>query len=169
MAKKTVANEIQEMIAAGAVAVENNKFSNADGTPMKVRSMESTNDPLEIGDEITIPTDYKVLGVDINGTKYPCTIAEVKAADGSERNMRFFPNSLAKNITPIDAEGRRMPKVKTTGEVASWYQEQEDVDHAMASLAGKTIVVKDAKQYTIKDYTSGENRNTRIYEYGWKA
>lgn len=170
MAKKNVATEIQDMIAAGeAVAVENNKFVDANGNPAKVRSMESTNDPLEVGDEITIPADYKVIGVKIGEGTYPCTVAEVKSADGSERNMRFFPNSLAKNITPIDGEGRRMPKVKTTGTVASWYAGKNTIDEAMAELAGKTIKVVGKETYTIKDYTTKENRTTSVFSYDWKA
>lgn len=170
MAKKNIANEIQDLVAAGeAVVVADNKFTGADGAPVKVRSMESTNDPLEVGDEITIPQDYKVIAVKIGEGSYPCTIAEVKSADGSERNMRFFPNSLAKNITPIDAEGRRMPKVKTTGNVASWYAGQDTVDNAMKELAGKTIVVSAKETYTIKDYTTKENRTTSVFAYDWKA
>ena len=170
MAKKNIATEIQEMVAAGdATVVADNKFSGADGAPLKVRSMESTNDPLEVGDEITIPTDYKVIAVKIGEGSYPCTVAEVKGADGSERNMRFFPNSLAKNITPIDAEGRRMPKVKTTGAVASWYSQKDTVDEAMKELAGKTLVVAAKTVYSIRDYNTKEIRQTGIYQYEWKA
>ena len=170
MAKKNIATEIQEMVAAGdATVVADNKFSGADGAPLRVRSMESTNDPLEVGDEITIPTDYKVIAVKIGEGSYPCTVAEVKGADGSERNMRFFPNSLAKNITPIDAEGRRMPKVKTTGAVASWYSQKDTVDEAMKELAGKTLVVAAKTVYSIRDYNTKEIRQTGIYQYEWKA
>lgn len=170
MAKKNIATEIQEMVAAGdATVVADNKFSGADGAPLKVRSMESTNDPLEVGDEITIPTDYKVIAVKIGEGSYPCTVAEVKGADGSERNMRFFPNSLAKNITPIDAEGRRMPKVKTTGAVASWYSQKDTVDEAMKELAGKTLVVAAKTVYSVRDYATKELRQTGIYQYEWKA
>lgn len=165
--KKTIANEIQEMLNSGATMVESNKFENADGTPMKVRSMEGLNDPLEVGDKVTVPEDFKVIAVDINGNKCPCTIAEVKAKDGSERNMRFFPNSLAKNFNPVDENGNRMPKVKTGGPVAKWYQEQESVDVAMNTLKNKPIVVLAVNTYKTKDYTSGEIRSTRVYEYGW--
>lgn len=170
MAKKNIATEIQEMVAAGdAVVVADNKFSGADGAPLKVRNMESTNDPLEVGDEITIPTDYKVIAVKIGEGLYPCTVAEVKSADGSERNMRFFPNSLAKNITPIDAEGRRMPKVKTAGAVASWFSQKDTVDEAMKELAGKTFVVAAKTVYSVRDYNTKEIRQTGIYQYEWKA
>ena len=61
MAKKNLATEIAEAIAAGAVAQPDNKFVDANGQPIKVRSMESTYDPLEVGHVLTIPTDYKVL------------------------------------------------------------------------------------------------------------
>ena len=60
--KKNIATEIQEMVAAGdATIVADNKFVDANGNPAKVRNMDSINDPLEIGDEITIPQDYKVI------------------------------------------------------------------------------------------------------------
>lgn len=169
MAKKNIATEIQELVAAGeATIVENKKFVDANGNPAKVRSMESTNDPLEIGDEITIPADFTVIAVKIGEGAYPCVMAEVKSTDGSERNMRFFPNSLAKNITPIDNEGRRMPKVKTSGAVATWYAGQDTIDAAMANLAGKTIKVTGKETYTIKDYTTKENRSTSVFSYDWK-
>ena len=42
MAKKNLATEIAEAIAAGAVAQPDNKFVDANGQPIKVRSMEST-------------------------------------------------------------------------------------------------------------------------------
>lgn len=169
MAKLTIAQEIQEMIKGGATEVANNKFSAADGTPMKVRNMDSSNDPLEVGDEITIPADFKVLNVKIGENAYPCTVAEVKSLDGGERPMRFFPNSLAKNIIPLDAEGKRMPKVKTTGKVAEWYAGFENVDDAMRDLAGKTIKVVGKETYNIRDYTTKEIRQTSVFSYDWKA
>lgn len=170
MAKKNIATEIQELVAAGeATVVADNKFVGSDGAPAKVRSMESTNDPLEVGDEITIPEDYQVIAVKIGEGNYPCVMAEVKSADGSERNMRFFPNSLAKNITPVDGEGRRMPKVKTTGTVASWYAGQDTVDNAMQGLKGKTLVVKGKTVHSYRDYNTKEIRQTGIYQYDWKA
>lgn len=172
MAKKSIEAEVQEMIAGGAVVVADNKFTSTDGSPLKVRNMESTNDPLEVGDEITIPADYKVLMVKFTDAEdapaYPCTVASVKSTDGSERNMRFFPNSLAKNINPVDAEGRRMGKVKTAGTVAKWYSTLELVDDAMKELAGKTIVVTAATNYSYRDYTTKEIRQTNIYQYDWK-
>ena len=169
MAKLTIAQEIAEMVNGGATVVEDNKFVGTDGNPLKVRNMDSTNDPLEVGDEITIPTDFKVVMVPIGESKYPCTIAEVKAADGADRNMRFFPNSLAKNIIPLDAEGKRMPKVKTSGKVAEWYAGFDNVDDAMRELAGKTIKVVAKETFNVRDYTTKEIRSTSVYGYDWKA
>lgn len=174
MAKKTVAVEIEEMVKAGnAVVVEDGKFADENGNPTRIRSMESMNDPLEIGDSFKVPTDYTVLKVKIGERTVPCTIVEVTEKDGTERNMQFFPNSLAKNITPLDAEGKRMPKVKTTGAVASWYADLGSkgmsVDEAMAQLAGKTIVVTAKETYTIRDYNTKTNRQTSILGYDWKA
>ena len=167
--KKNIATEIQEMVAAGdATIVADNKFVDANGNPAKVRNMDSINDPLEIGDEITIPKDYKVIAVKIGEAgSFPCTMAEVKCPDGSERNMRFFPNSLAKIVLPVDDQGRRMPKVKTTGAVATWYAGQDTIDAAMAGLAGKTIKVTGKETYSYRDYNTKEIRQTSVFSYEW--
>ena len=167
--KKTIAAEIEEMVAAGAQKVVDNKFTDANGNALKVRNMDLSNDPLEIGDEITIPADYQVIKVDINGNMYPCLIAEVKSADGGERNMRFFPNSLAKTVYPLTAEGTRGPKVKTTGDVARWYAGFESVDEALKEIAGKKVIKVTGKTgYKYRDYTTKEERSTNVYEYSWK-
>lgn len=166
--KKNIATEIQEMVAAGdATVVADNKFTDANGNPAKVRNMDSINDPLEIGDQITIPADFKVLSVKIGEGSFPCTMAEVKSLDGGERNMRFFPNSLAKIVLPVDEQGKRMPKVKTTGTVANWYAGQDTIDAAMAGLAGKTIKVVGKETYSYRDYNTKEIRQTSVFSYEW--
>lgn len=167
MAKKNLATEIAEAIAAGAVAQPDNKFLDANGQPIKVRSMESTYDPLEVGDVISIPTDYKVLLVkfDENAEQsYPCIYCTVKSTDGSERNFRFFPNSLCKSITPI-VDGKRAAKVKTRGTATDLYRTVDTVDEALALLKGKSIKVASAEVHTVRDYTTRELRDTHIYQY----
>lgn len=167
MAKKTLPAEIAEAIAAGAVPQANNKFVDADGNPIKVRSMESTYDPLEVGDVLTIPTDYKVLLVKFSEDaerSYPCIYCTVKSTDGSERNFRFFPNSLCKSITPI-VDGKRQAKVKTTGTATDLYRTVDTVDEGLALLKGKSIKVTSAEIHTVKDYTTKELRDTHIYQY----
>lgn len=167
MAKKTLALEIAEALNAGAVAQPDNKFLDSNGQPVKVRSMESTYDPLEVGDVLTIPADYKVLLVkfsDAAEQAYPCIYCEVKAVDGSERNFRFFPNSLCKSITPI-VDGKRQAKVKTTGTATDLYRTVDTVDEGLALLKGKSIKVTSAEVHTVKDYTTKELRDTHIYNY----
>ncbi len=167
MAKKNLATEIADAIVAGAVAQPDNKFLDADGNPVKVRSMESTYDPLEVGDVLTIPTEYKVLLVKFSEDaeqSYPCIYCEVKSADGSERNFRFFPNSLCKSITPI-VDGKRQAKVKTTGTATDLYRTVATVDEGLALLKGKSINVSHAEVHTVKDYTTKELRDTHIYTY----
>lgn len=167
MAKKNLAIEIAEALASGAVAQADNKFLDGNGQPLKVRSMESTYDPLEVGDIISIPTDYKVLLVKFSDDAeqaYPCIYCEVKSADGSERNFRFFPNSLCKSITPI-VDGKRQAKVKTTGTATDLYRTVDTVDEAIALLKGKSIKVTSAEVHTVKDYTTKELRDTHIYQY----
>lgn len=169
MAKKNLAIEIAEAISAGtAVAQPDNKFLDKDGNPLKVRQMESTYDPLEKGDIITIPTDYKVLLVkfsdDTDAPAYPCIYCEVRSLDGSERNFRFFPNSLCKSITPI-VDGKRQARVKTRGTATDLYRGVLTVDEGLALLKGKSIRVSDAAVHTIKDYSTKELRDTHIYTY----
>lgn len=172
MAKKTIANEIAAAIQAGATVVADNKFTNPDGTPLKVRSMESTYDPLEVGDVLTIPTDYTVLAVKFSDAEdakaYPCIYVEVKSADGSERNFRFFPNSLCKSVTPI-VEGKRGPKVKTKGTASELYRTVENVDDGLALLKGKRIRVSSAEIITVRDFNTQELRDTHIYTYDLEA
>ncbi len=168
MAKVSVSAEIESLVKAGDVVVENNKFEDADGNAMRVRSMESSNDPLEVGDEITIPVDFKVLETKINDNPARYVVAEVHSADGSDRNMRFFPNSLAKTAYPVDANGKRLAKVKTTGNVAEWFSGMKTLDEAMNGLKGKTFVVTSKDSYTVKEYQKETTRNTNIFGYAWK-
>ena len=172
MAKKVLADEINAMVAAGATKVENNLFLDANGNPLQIRNMESTNDPLEIGDVITVPTDYTVLTEKLNDNPISFLVEEVSAEDGSERNMRFFPNSLAKNIYPIDENRRRMAKVKTGGSVAKWFAEQaaagKDINAALKELAGKKFKVTAKTAYTrFKFGSTTETETTNIYAYDW--
>ena len=168
MAKLTIAQEIAAAITAGAVAQPDNKFLDKDGNPLKVRSMESTYDPLQVGDLLTIPTDFTVLLVKFSDAAdaqaYPCIYCTVKSTDGSERNFRFFPNSLVKTIIPI-VDGKRGAKVKTKGTATDLYHSFTTVDEAIAALKGKTIRVASEEVHTVRDYQTKELRDTHIYTY----
>ena len=144
--------------------VEGNKFN----TP--VRNMDA-GDPLSVGDVITIPTEFKVLQVNLTPDAKTPTMAlfimvEVKNEDtGAERNMRFFPNQLAKVAFPVDADGKRLPKVKTTGSATKEYTSHATIDEAMEALKGKQIkVTKDDVYQTLR---FGDNAivNTHVYNY----
>lgn len=144
--------------------VEGNKFNKA------VRNMDA-GDPLSVGDVITIPTEFKVLQVNLTPDAKTPTMAlfimvEVKNEDtGAERNMRFFPNQLAKVAFPVDADGKRLPKVKTTGSATKEYTSHATIDEAMEVLKGKQIkVTKDDVYQTLR---FGDNAivNTHIYNY----
>lgn len=145
-------------------AVEDNKFNKA------VRNMDA-GDPLSVGDVITIPTEFKVLQVNLTPDANTPTMAlfimvEVKnEVTGAERNMRFFPNQLAKVAFPVDADGKRLPKVKTTGTATKEYTSHATIDEAMEALKGKQIkVTKDDVYQTLR---FGDNAivNTHIYNY----
>lgn len=170
MAKKTIASEIAEALASGKVTkVENNQFLNADGKALQVRSMESTNDPLQVGDEVTIPADYQVLSADINGNPASFIFAEVKEPNGAERNMRLYPNSFAKVAFAIDPETKNfIGKYKTTGSVAEWYAKFTDVNEAFKEAAGKTFVVAKKDTYLMHNRFTEKDEKRSIFEYNWK-
>lgn len=145
-------------------AVEGNKFNKA------VRNMDA-GDPLSVGDVISIPESYEVLQVNLTPDAKAPTMAlfimvEVKNEEtGAERNMRFFPNQLAKIAFPVDADGKRLPKVKTTGSATKEYTSHATIDEAMEALKGKRIkVTKDDVYQTLR---FGDNAivNTHIYNY----
>lgn len=165
MAKKNINAEIEALINSGnATLAADNKFVDKDGKALGVRSMDSINDPLEVGDIISIPADYKVLTTEINGNPACFTMAIVKSGD-EERVMRFFPNSLAKIAFPLDENGKRMPKVKTTGTVATWYQEQEGVDPAVKALVGRDFKVTSKTSYKVHNRFTDTDENTNILSY----
>lgn len=164
MARKIIAEEWR--VIDDAIALADNKFIGTDGNPLRIRCVTAIYDNnYDIGDEIEIPKTYTVYYDKIKGA---FLIANVKSKDGKERKVRFFPNSLANSITPIDENGRRMPKIGTTGPVAEWYLEQGTIDNAMKVLAGKSIIVVDKKVHTIKDYSTKELRTIGNYTYDWK-
>lgn len=173
MAKKILSDEIAAVIASGeATKAADNKFVNASGQPLQIRSMESVSDPLEVGDIITIPTDYQVLMMPVGESKACFIYAECISVDGSERNVRFFPNSLAKVYFPLDENKRRLPKVKTGGAVARWLADCQAVgktiDDAMKELAGKKIKVTAKDNYTVFKFQSKtETQSTNAYTYDW--
>lgn len=165
MAKFNLQAVIDAAIAAGDVTVSNEaKFLNADGTPLKVRSMEGTSDPLEVGDTFTVPADYKVCLVEIGGTPRPFVHVTVKSKDGSERAFRLFPNSLCKTVTPI-VDGVRQAKAKTSGTATKAYAATDTVDEGLQVLVGKPIQVTDYTTYAYQDWTTHEVKQTRIYQY----
>lgn len=144
--------------------VEGNKFNKL------VRNMDA-GDPLSVGDVITIPEKYEVLQVNLTpDARVPTTalfiMVEVKnEVTGTERNMRFFPNQLAKVAFPVDKDGKRLPKVKTTGTATKEYTSHPTIDEAMSVLKGKQIkVTKDDVYQTLR---FGDNAivNTHIYNY----
>lgn len=165
MAKINLAEEIKAFVDASDVTIVEDKNFIVNGQEQKVRSMDSINDVLEVGDIVTIPQDYTVLAVTIGDKQYPCIMATVESPDGSERPLRFFPNSLAKTFVPRDAEGKRMPKVKTTGNVAEWYSTQKTVKEAVEAMKGQSFKVTDKQIYFYKFRDTDETRNRSIYAY----
>ncbi len=171
---KEINAEIQMLLDGGKVTkCEGNKFVASDGTSAApIRSMESTSDPLEVGDVITIPSDYVALQEKLNDKIICYTMVTVVSADGSERCFRFFPNSLAKNFYPLDENKRRMAKVKTGGEVAAEVAKMsaagKDVNDLMKYLSGKKIKVTNKTSYTaLKFGSKTETQTMSAYTYDW--
>lgn len=169
MAKVSLAEAIaKELTVQGVSKNEAGKFN------MPVRNMD-LNDPLEEGDVISIPTDYEILNVIIDATNpeakpVPFIMVEVvNEVKGTEKNMRFFPNQLAKIVFPVDEEGKRMPKVKTTGTAAKHYATFQDADTAMESLKGKKIKVVKDSVYRTERYSDKAIVNTHVYQYDLEA
>lgn len=166
MAKK-INEAIEAAIAAGAVVLDS--FVDSEGKPLRVRQMDSDYDPLNVGDVLSIPEEYKVLGIKFNPEDedekpHPFIFVEVLCADGSERNWRFFPNSLCKTVRPFE-NGHTQPKVKTTGTATDLYLTKDEVNEALALLKGRKIKVSASTVYSYKQYQTGEIKETHIYQY----
>lgn len=166
MAKITLAEAIQQEIAnskGSVTAVADGKF---DGP---VRNMDA-GDPLMKGDEFTIPADFRehMLQVTISEGSKPAKFIMVEVSNpetGQEKNVRFFPNQLAKIIFPVDEKGKRLPKVKTTGTASKLYASFNIIDEAMDALVGKKIKVTNDEMYKTTRYQSDEIVNSHIYQY----
>lgn len=161
--KITLDEAIQKELDNGVKEVAGNKFNKP------VRNMDA-GDPLSVGDVIIIPENYRVLQVVLStapdAKPVPFIMVEVKNEDTkTERTMRFFPNQLAKVVFPVDADGKRLPKVKTTGSATKEYTSYATIDEAMEALKGKQIkVTKDDVYQTLR---FGDNAivNTHVYNY----
>lgn len=171
MAKKTLSAEMAEMLASGKVTkAASNSFLAKDGKPLATRSMESLSDPLELGDIISIPTTWEVLEMKFdeapNAEAKPFILVEVTAANGAQRNMRFFPNSLTKYVWELDPEtNKSLGKRKTTGTATELYGQADTVDASLNLIRGRRIKVADVQTVFHHDRYRGEDRNTHIYRY----
>ena len=163
MAKKILVDAIAAQVKMdGVTVVEGGKFGTA------IRNMDA-GDRLAEGETIEIPEEYQVLATKLSDAEdaqaVPFIMVTIINKDGAERASRFFPNSLAKVVFPVDENGKRLPKVKTTGTAAVWYSKQQDVDAAMEALKGKKIKVIKETMYQAPGFNNGPIRNTYIYQY----
>lgn len=162
---KTIDIEINELLASGkARKVADNKFGHS------VRNVDQ--DPLGVDDVFIIPAEYQVLEAEIFEGAKPVKFIMVNVTNektGVSRNIRFFPNQLAKVAYPI-INGVSQPKVKTGGTAAKAYQAfadqgSEGMDNAVASLIGKKIKVTAKQTYTEYIYGTMTETTTNIYTY----
>ena len=159
-------DEAQDLIKAGlASRVAGNTFG------ARVRNVDQ--DPMDVNDEFTIPADYEVLEASITagGDPVKFILVELKnSVTGITRNIRLFPNMLAKVVFPLNDEGKRMGKVKTLGTAALEYQKfadqgAEGMDNAVKALVGRKIKISAKTPYTVSEYGTGKPVPTNIYTY----
>ena len=162
---KTIDMEISEMLASGKVQkVADNKFGKA------VRNVDQ--DPLGVDDVFVIPAQYQVLEAPLFAGAEPVKFIMVNVTNektGVSRNIRFFPNQLAKVAYPV-INGVTQPKVKTPGTAAKMYQGfadqgAEGMDNAMQALIGKKIKVTAKQSYTVYEFGTTTETTTNIYTY----
>lgn len=157
-------DEALDLVKAGlATRASGNKFNR------RVRNVDQ--DPMDIGDIFTVPSDYEVLEMSINGSDpTPFILIPIKNKNtGVERNFRFFPNMLAKTVYPI-VNGRRDGKVKTVGTAALEYQKfadqgEDGMDNAVRALVGKPIEITAKVSYTVQEYGTTNEVPTNIFTY----
>ena len=167
---RPVEEELQDLLASGQVTeAPDNKFGKS------VRNVDQ--DPLDENDEFVIPENYHVVQAPLTQGGEPqkfILIPVTNAVTGIVRNIRFFPNQLAKVVYPV-VNGERQPKVKTVGEAALMYQKFADkgndgMDLAMAALAaeckaGKKIRITKKTPYKTTAFRSTEIIDTNIFTY----
>lgn len=150
-----------------AIVNPSNKFNE------HVRSI-NMEEPLDRGDIISIPSEYVVYGICINGAKddagnpiltHFIYVNVRNIFTGSEKNVRFFPNQLAKIVYPVDKEGKRLLKVRTKGTASAYYCTFKNVDDAMENLKGRKIEIKDKIEYRTERYGDRQIVTTYIFEY----
>lgn len=162
---RPVDQEILDLVKSGQVTeVADNKFGK------RVRNVDQ--DPLDEGDQFVIPKVYKVLQAPITNGGEPVKFILIPVKNkhtGVERNVRFFPNQLAKIVFPI-VNGKMEKKVKTGGTAALEYQKFADhgddgMDLAMAALADRPIEITSKTPYTVYAFRSTEETTTNIFTY----
>lgn len=158
--------EINDLVNSGqATKRANNKFGK------RVRNVDQ--DPWEIGDQFTIQAGYIVLETSINGgDPTPFILVTVKNKNnGVTRNMRLFPNQLAKTLRPV-VNGQLQAKLKTKGTAAEFYQKYADegddgMDNAIAAMVGHTIEVTDKVPYDVYEFGTDKIVKSALYKYDW--
>lgn len=165
---RPIEDELKDLLESGEVTeVQGNKFNK------RVRNVDQ--DPLDVDDVFTIPNDYRVLEAPLvtGGDPVQFILVTVKnKATGVTRNMRFFPNQLAKTIYPI-VDGKRQPKLKTGGTAALEYQTYADqgtegMDNAVKALVGRPIVVSSKTPYTTFRFGTTEETSTNLFTYDFE-
>lgn len=123
----TLEVEIKRAEAAGDVEVKG--FSGA------VRSLENLG--LEVGDEWTFPTEYKVYEQKIGDSK-----AQYIFVDINGNAKKFYPSTFTKSRTVYNEDKTSTGnRVHTLGTAADLFRSAGSINEAMKLLAGKKVKV----------------------------
>lgn len=141
--------EIKRAKAAGDVEITG--FSGA------VRSLENLG--LEVGDEWTFPTKYKVYKQKI-GEK---NSAEYIFIDINGNAKKFYPSTFTKSRTVYNEDKTTTGnRVHTLGTAADLFRSAGSVDEAMKLLAGKKVKVTDVVTVRTLRFDRTDLMNTTI-------
>lgn len=147
----TVQDVIAKAVLNGAKIVD--KFKGA------VRTDELNT--LEKNDEFVIPEDYKILEAPVGNSGRTAQYIVVDV-NGTPKN--FYPSSLTKNLAEVNEQcvptGERL---KTHGEVCTWFKTQVGVDQAMNKMKGCRIKITDIKPGLVKVYGSVNETQTQNF------
>lgn len=144
----TLEVEIKRAKAAGDVEVT--------GFSGEVRSLENLG--LEVGDEWTFPTKYKVYKQKIENRS-----AEYIFVDINGNAKRFYPSTFTKSRTVYNEDKTSTGnRVHTLGTAADLFRSAGSVDEAMKLLAGKKVKVTDVTTIRTLRFDRTELTNTTI-------
>lgn len=157
--------------------LEANKAAEAQAGIQKVtafsKSYRGDLESLEKGESFTIPNDYTIFrqlmmrnGEVVKDRSGNDVYAEfINVETSKNRTVRFYPSSLGKTAFCVDAETGKDLKgsgriVRTKGAVAEFVR-GKDIDSAMTSMKGCTILLKDVDVCNVRTFGVSNEEATK--------